>query len=361
MVQYPWIKMQTMVVFVGSQGCGKNSVISPYLDIFGTNGIILDDTKHLVGSFNSLTRDRVMIFLDELHTQPKTLSLVKSAITNTKRTFEGKYKDAGIAEDFSHYIAATDSPDNLTFQEKNRRYFLVNANQLTFPTPEEKASYFSAFYAHVVANDGLMSYALMCYLYARDLSGFNVASDPPTSLFYAQMLQKDVDSVCKWWKVCLERGYHCPLEETIDQNLLRLTNFERRRGRVHESTQGKIYEKLYDIQNLPYDCNRWIEEIAQEDLFKMYEKWCYEEGVIPLNKSKFCKKLVWYVNVITEKKHRIRNEKPEGSLRNYYQIRSLNECIQYFNSRVDSSLAVRRDPLLDTSSLLIIEDEVLSQ
>ena len=118
-VQFPWIKLQTMIVLIGSQGCGKGSVINPFLDIFGTNGILLDDTKQLIGNFNTLAKDRVLIFLDELQTQSKTLSLLKSAITNTKRTFEGKYKDAGISEDYSHYIAALCRP---TICHSSQRY-----------------------------------------------------------------------------------------------------------------------------------------------------------------------------------------------------------------------------------------------
>lgn len=346
MVQKPWEKLQTALIFVGPQGCGKTSVVQPYFDMFGSNAVLLESLDYLVGHFNALSQGRVLIFLEEIKTKKTSdLGKFKNAITGKKRTIEQKYKDAGSSTDYSHYIACTDNPNNLAFQERNRRYALIDCGALVFDDEESKVRYFYDYYGAMQADEGYVSCALYHYLLARNLQGFNVVQEPPRSAMCEMMQVADENSISAWWRQCLERGYHCHLSEVIDQNDLGLQNFTSKRGRCVERMGENeiVFGDTLNPAKMPPDYNPWIEEISQEDLFMNYSKWCTEKQIRAMYKVNWIKNVGWFVKILSQPRHRIKTSNNPNSLRNYYQLDCIEKCIQMYNMRVDTKIGKRKE------------------
>ncbi len=359
-VQRPWIKLQTVLVFIGPAGCGKTSAVEPYFNMFGPNAVLLESLQFMTGHFNALSQNKILVFLEELKvTKNSDLSIFKNAVTGKKRRFERKYSEASSSTDYSHYIACADDPNSMTFQEKNRRYALVDCGTFVFETEASKIAYFNEYFDAMNADDGYVSCALYHFLLARNLGTFNVAQEPPRTTFCEMLQVADENSVAAWWRACLNRGYHCLLGETMDENNLGLQNFASKRGRCTEKlVNGSIvFGECLDPNKMPADYNPWIEEICQEDLYNNYKKWCEDNSMKPLFKVNWLKNLGWYIKIISSPRHRIKTTTNPNSLRNYYQIDCLEKCINHYNGRVDKKIKSTRDSSPKRAPLEFIEIE----
>lgn len=345
-VQKPWVKLQTVLVFIGPPGCGKTSAVEPYFNIFGTNAVLLESLQYMTGHFNALSQDKILVFLEELKvTKNSDLAIFKNAVTGRKRRFEKKYAEASSNVDYSHYIACADDPNSLTFQDKNRRYALVDCGSFTFVDESSKVAYFNEYFSAMEQDEGYISCALYHFLLQRSLAGFNVAQEAPRSALCDMLQVADENSVAAWWRACLDRGYHCLLGEIMDENNLGLQNFSSKRGRCKERIEnGKyVFEEFLDPKNMPLDYNPWIEEISQEDLYNNYKRWCDENNTKAQFKVNWLKNLSWFIKIISSPRHRIKTSTNPNSLRNYYQIDSIEKCILHYNGRVDKKIKQKRD------------------
>lgn len=358
-VQKPWIKLQTVLVFIGPAGCGKTSAVEPFFNLFGTNAVLLESLQFMTSHFNSLSQDKILVFLEELKVTKKSdLSVFKNAVTGKKRRFEKKYSEASSSTDYSHYIACSDDPNSLTFQDKNRRYALVDCGSFSFSSETQKIAYFNRYFAAMEQDEGYVSCAFYHFLLCRDLTGFNVAQEPPRSKLCEMLQVADENSVSAWWRACLDRGYHCLLSEIMDENNLGLQNFTSKRGRCTERWENKwVFGECLDPKNMPLDYNPWIEEISQEDLYNNYKKWCEENGIKAQFKVNWLKNLGWFIKIISSPRHRIKTSANPNSLRNYYQIDSWEKCTSHYNGRVDKKIERKRDASPKRAPLDFIEIE----
>jgi phage/plasmid-associated DNA primase len=141
--QHPENKYGKLILFVGPEGCGKSIIINALLMIFGVNADSTESVKDVVGQFNNILDDKLMIFLDEfkLDKNAESRSKIYAAITEKKTRSEKKYGDRKTRRCYINYIAATNLLHSVFLSTFSRRFIIIQSN----PTFSKKINSHLAF------------------------------------------------------------------------------------------------------------------------------------------------------------------------------------------------------------------------
>lgn len=128
-IQMPWEKIGTSIILTSREGAGKGVFLEPWLQLFGKYATQVSDLDPICQRFNSLTDEKLMLFVDELSTQSNT-SKIKALITEKKTTIEKKYEERQQKTNFCDIIFATNEDYPIRQDGHSRRYFIMEVSNL---------------------------------------------------------------------------------------------------------------------------------------------------------------------------------------------------------------------------------------
>ena len=200
-VQHPEQPGEVAIVLRGKKGCGKGTLGNLLGDIFGQHGIHITNPKHLVGNFNAHLRDCVYMFADEAFFAGDKShdGILKGLITEPVITVEAKHQNAVTVRNCLHVLMASNSDYVVPATEDERRYCVIDVP----PARIGDREYFKRLKAQI--KDGGAA-AMLHDLLELDLTDFNHRDYPETAALDDQKLL-NMDSLHRWWRSVLERGY----------------------------------------------------------------------------------------------------------------------------------------------------------
>lgn len=201
LIQRPAEQGEVAVIMKGGEGVGKGTLAKALKRIIGQHALAISNAKHLVGNFNSHLRDCVFLFADEAFFAGDRahVGVLKSIITESYLTVEGKYVNAVEVPNYLHLMMASNEEWVVPASLDARRFFVLEV----LSTVANDHKYFAAIWEQMEAG----GYAAMLHdLLAFDLTTFNVRAVPTTDGLHHQR-KLSLETTEAWWLDCLERGY----------------------------------------------------------------------------------------------------------------------------------------------------------
>ncbi len=144
------------VVIYGSEGTGKSSLVNFVKVLIGKNYCVDDcDTKNgLFKNFNAQFEGKILVCINEpdWSSFSRSMGIFKHSITEETLRIEKKGVDPYEITNHSTYWICTNNPILFTLQNSSRRFFFVNC-EFTELTTEQRATYFTDFYANKINNE----------------------------------------------------------------------------------------------------------------------------------------------------------------------------------------------------------------
>ena len=204
MVQDPVAKPGTAMVFRGEKGSGKSKMGEAIGSLWGIHHVVIDQPKHLVGSFNGHMANCVLLQAEEgFWAGDQTADgRLKSLITSQVQLIERKGVDATPMRNLVHLMVTSNSDWVVpaTFDERRFAVFDVgNGNK-------QDHVFFKALDAELDAGG---REHLLAYLLSFDLSAVDVRVIPHTTGLYEQKIAT-MSELQAWWIDRLREGKLIP-------------------------------------------------------------------------------------------------------------------------------------------------------
>lgn len=192
----------TALIFIGFEGTGKGLFCNALVDIFGrqVHGLRIQNTKHLVGTFNAHLRNCCMLFCDEATTPDiDGRGALKGLVTEPTIPIEGKGIDVVNADNHLHVCMASNEDFVVPAGKQARRWVVCNVSE----RERDNTEYFDKL-RDQLANGGLE--AMLYDLLRRDISKFNPISCAPTTEGLNQQKAYTLQGFERVWLDCLMTG-----------------------------------------------------------------------------------------------------------------------------------------------------------
>lgn len=200
LVQHPEILIGTAIVLRGRQGTGKGVFASWFGKLFGRHYKQITSSEQILGKFNAILADSILVFLDEVYWPGKKdlEGSLKTLITEKRRVVEFKGKDAIPMDNYNRVIMATNNDWAVPAGAEERRFLMLDVGN----QHQQDTTYFEAI-TEQMHNGGLE--ALHHLLINRDISSKNLRNVPKTDALLAQK-EQSMGPVESWWYTCLHEG-----------------------------------------------------------------------------------------------------------------------------------------------------------
>lgn len=195
LIQKPLIKTATVPLIKSDQRAGKGQyfmvimvyTVNPDLCLMTGN---MDD---IVGNFNSLSQDKLLIILDEaVDAKDKSgVSKFKNMTAEGRQTINEKYKAQKSIQSFSNYACLTNHDfDTMIEKDQGRMIPKVASNKYCYDT-----NYWKNYRSKLLnLNAGKHIFHWLC---RRDISNFNVRQIPRGN-YEKELAKAQVNSCVKW-------------------------------------------------------------------------------------------------------------------------------------------------------------------
>jgi hypothetical protein len=147
-VQYPGKAPGTVIVLRSdSEGTGKSTVLEIMKVIFGEHGILLNTPEGLIGDFNDHLERCCFIGLNEpsFPGDHRAAAKLKSMITESTWTINGKYRAARQVPNIAHIMMTTNQAWAIPAGNKARRFLMLDIDGRA----KEEPGYFSKLWAEI--------------------------------------------------------------------------------------------------------------------------------------------------------------------------------------------------------------------
>jgi hypothetical protein len=199
--QQPATAGEVAVVLKGKKGTGKGILCNWIVRAWGQHGLRIGHAAHLTGKHNGHLRDCVFLFADEAFFagNPEHERVLKGLVTDPFIAIEPKFRDLITARNMLHIMMATNDEWVVPATADERRWFVLDVSDRRIGD----RVYFKAI-AEQMEDGGLA--AMIHELVNRDISRFEVRDVPETEAL-AEQKALSLDSLDKWWRDVLNRGY----------------------------------------------------------------------------------------------------------------------------------------------------------
>lgn len=173
-VQHPGEPAEVALAFIGGRGTGKGVFGRAMTQIFGTHGLHISHSKHLVGAFNKHLLYCALLFADEAFWagDMQGEGALKALITEPTLTIEPKGVDLFTVRNCLHVIMASNEDWIAPAGPDERRFAVVKVSD----EHRRDKAYFDPLYAEL-ENGGLA--AMLHDLLAMDLKDWHPRHDVP--------------------------------------------------------------------------------------------------------------------------------------------------------------------------------------
>ncbi len=255
-VQNPGGVPDTLLIFKGAKGTGKNSLFDPLILLFGRHAMLADDPELIAGRFTWHLMSLAFAVLDEavFIQDPRQADRIKARVTAKTMHYEQKGMDPVQGVNRCAYVMLTNHEYVWQATNDERRAVVLQVGEALRGNLEFWGRY------HAWA-EGPGPAALLHYLQGVDLTGFNPRQIPKGEALRLQVEQTALRTpAAAWWHQCLSEGairwrdgadrvaYLKDVGETeVDRAALRLSYEQSAAGRTRAHTEWPaIARKLND-------------------------------------------------------------------------------------------------------------------
>lgn len=205
MVQKPEEKPEVAIILKAGQGTGKGSFVSPLGKIISAHYAHPQKADHVVGRFNNILENCVLLFADEFFAGSKKVTdTLKGMITEKTTTIERKGIDPVEVNSFTRIIMASNHENIVSIEKDERRYFYLEVSEHV----KQNSQYFDRLHAVIGETESDQSRfagKLLAYLLDVDLTGYHPRQVPKTEALKLQKLD-NLDAADSWIYSVLMRG-----------------------------------------------------------------------------------------------------------------------------------------------------------
>lgn len=201
-VQNPGAVPDTLLIFKGTKGTGKNSLFDPLMTLFGRHAMLVDDPELIAGRFTWHLIDKVFAVLDEavFIQDPRQADRIKSRVTAKTMLYEQKGMDPVQGVNYCAYAMLTNHEQVWQATIDERRAVVIEVGE----SLRGNLEFWTRYHAWV---NGTGPAALLHYLQRVDLTDFN-----PRQIPKGEALRKQIEMTAlrnpavAWWHRCLTEG-----------------------------------------------------------------------------------------------------------------------------------------------------------
>ena len=212
-LQEPGKMPGTAIVMRGGEGTGKGTFAQVFGALFGRHYQQVTHSDHLVGKFNSMLEDAVLLFADEVTYggDRRTAGVLKAMVTEPTMNIERKGLEAVRFRNNIHLIIATNEKWVVPAGPSARRWLCLDVSAKHMQSKE----YFDALFKQMNEEGGLQ--AMQYDLQRREIT-HNLKVAPTTAMRDEQKAAYvRVDSVQLWWTMILGSGsLPFPVRDRVD-------------------------------------------------------------------------------------------------------------------------------------------------
>lgn len=201
-VQNPGGVPDTVLVFTGGKGTGKNSLFAPLLTAFGRHAMLADDPELIAGRFTHHLMNLAFGVLDEavFPGDPRLADQMKSRITARHMLYEQKGFDPVPGINRCAYVMLTNHAHAWQATTDERRAVVIEVGD----SLRGDHAFWTEY--HQWAN-GPGPAALLHYLQGLDVSAFNPRAIPRNDALQRQIEMTALrDPLVSWWHGVLDAG-----------------------------------------------------------------------------------------------------------------------------------------------------------
>ena len=201
-IQNPGGVPDTILIFKGAKGTGKNSLFDPLLAMFGRHAMLADDPELIAGTFSWHLMYLSFAVLDEavFVGDPRQADRIKSRVTAKTMMYHQKGMDPVQGVNRCAYVMLTNHEHVWQATTDERRAVVIEVGEALRGNLEFWARY------HAWVN-GTGPAALLHYLQSMDLTGFNPREIPKGEALRNQIEQTTLRlPAAAWWHQCLTEG-----------------------------------------------------------------------------------------------------------------------------------------------------------
>jgi len=201
-VQNPGGVPDTLLIFKGAKGTGKNSLFDPLILLFGRHAMLADDPELIAGRFTWHLMSLAFAVLDEavFIQDPRQADRIKARVTAKTMHYEQKGMDPVQGVNRCAYVMLTNHEYVWQATNDERRAVVLQVGEVLRGNLEFWGRY------HAWA-EGSGPAALLHYLQGVDLTGFNPRQIPKGEALRLQVEQTVLRTpAAAWWHQCLSEG-----------------------------------------------------------------------------------------------------------------------------------------------------------
>lgn len=199
--QKPGTKPGVSVVLRGKKGTGKTIIAEILNHLIGSNAITVASKQHIIGHFNSIMEDKLLVTLDEAFWAGDKAGegILKDVITGHTRVITHKGAESYVAKVYDRVLILSNEAWTVSASEDERRFAVFNIS--------DKRRLDRDFFGRI--QNGLFNHGgaelLMRFFLDYDLETMDVFTAPNTKGLTEQK-EHSISAVARWWHDCLEEG-----------------------------------------------------------------------------------------------------------------------------------------------------------
>jgi hypothetical protein len=199
--QCPEEKPEVSLVFQGRKGTGKTIVSTILGDMIGNHAVILANRQHVLGHFNSIMEDKLLVTLDEAFwSGDKSVEgTLKDIITGRERVITHKGAEPYPAKVFDRIVIIGNEARLVPATADERRFAVFTVGE----GRQQDRAFFGEMKRGLMKHGGLE--LLMYYLMNLDITGVDINCAPATEGLNRQK-EESFDPFEQWWHNCLREG-----------------------------------------------------------------------------------------------------------------------------------------------------------
>lgn len=201
LVQKPWEKPLTALVFKGRKGVGKNALIERIGKLLGGHFLVTANRRYITGQFNKHISAALMFVLDEAFWSgdKQAEGILKDLITGQHHLIEMKGREMYTTKNLTRIVIVGNEEWVVPATEDERRFAVFNVGE----GKRRNKPYFIRMRQLLEDKDGLK--LLMRELLDFDLDSVDINEAPETEGLIDQKLAS-LNPIHAWWYSSLKEG-----------------------------------------------------------------------------------------------------------------------------------------------------------